>query len=407
MMLPPLSEAKVAETQTCKHCRQAQRWYGQPCWGFQKGDSLCSGGCDTHSECDSCDYCDLPECACQCAKCAECGRLETDCRCCSSCGSNYCGTCDECEEAQCECTCEDEYCGGGNDQHHRFGSIQTAPWVSRGVDAPLAPYGSAQEAWGIATDSVDLAQSAADFYLLEAMIGGVVSPARQMAQSDTYSQLLTAEAKALFGTLVGRLDKTFRGYVDMIIGGELRHHRAAGSASLRGDRSDAWRQWRSIRTAGGPTILADAEALFLDFNSTAYGGEAWATIAKVLLARETNQIRPAMFIDRVFNLQHNGGSLFDKASWAYSNRLGWGMSELQTVVLPAHGARTTPWNLLLAVASDEVRDLFHETWRQGNRILVAVGERAVRIPANSVPMYDDYWGRRSIDYEAVMVLAAH
>lgn len=407
MMLPALDATKVAETQTCIHCLSAQSYWGAVgCYNFQHGEEMCSGGCQTHGDCDACEFCGSLSCTdlCECDICHQCEHLESECVCCSECGSYACEPCGGCDEQECQCTCDYDsgYYGGCNT---RFGTIKVAPWAERGVnvDRSSRSHRSAASTWGI-DSSIDLCQSQADFYLLEALASGVVA-GFGMTREDPYLRLLASEAASLKADLVARLDRTFRGYVDMIIGGELRHHRAAqDSSTLRGDRSDAWVEWHAIRAAGGTAVLADAVVLFEDFGSSSYGGSAWATIAKVLLARETGQISPATFVDRVWSLQHNGGSLFDKMHWSRSNRRHWGLTELNEILLPAHGARVTPWSLLLAVASDEVRELFAEVWRQANRLRVALGERAVPAPRGAVPMTKDYWGGDQVDYTAIYEL---
>src|SRR2546430_2656386 len=82
--------------------------------------------------------------------------------------------------------------------------------------------------------------AAADKYLLAGISGGVAN----IAPDDAYLRLLRSEASAMLTDLTSRLDKTFRGYLDAIIGGELRHHRCANSSTLAGEsRTRAWKRW--------------------------------------------------------------------------------------------------------------------------------------------------------------------
>lgn len=413
MMLPPF---KV----DC-HCSQCQGYllsmfnyvknYGSypysdtlvPVWAQQP---LCSGSCGTHGECGSCPHCDESECDCQCEKC-DCGALLGECDCCSSCGSAYCGWCDRCDEPSCNC-------GGhySSDADLRFGSIKTAPWVDRGVQVESAGYMSSEsirQAWGIDA-SIDVCQAAADFYLLEALAGaggGVYTEA--MANSDSVLSFHRWEAQQMLAELTARLDKTFQGYLDMIIGGELRHHRSARTSTLRGDRKEAWGEWHAIRTAAGESALSDAVDLFEDFNSSSYGGAAWANIARLLLARKTGgrhgswpaNMTARTFVDRVWTLEHNGGSLFDKGSWGVVNGMGWHYGMLKQYVLPAHGA-TNPFPVLLLVASPEVRELFETTWRQCNRVRLALGQKAK--PVRRAPVQQSYYGERYLDYTELVRL---
>lgn len=362
-----------------------------PAWVYNYGlDSLnaaaplCSGCCETHGECaDSgltCEHCGQCDALCECQKCMHCDALAGECECCEDCGSLYCsGPCGDCGYCECSCGNESDECNSSGS----FGTTRDAPWVTR--DGYKRQSSSRWVKWYDVWEvdrSTDLCQSAADFYLLEALAGGVVNNG---APADAYLGMLRSEAQSSLSALVARLDKCFTGYVDAIIGGELRHHRASGS--LSGDRKDAWVEWHSIRQHSGVEALRDAERLFLEFHQgSGYGGEAWANITRVLIARVTGQISPATFVDRVWNLQHNGGSLFDKGSWGVVNGPKWGYYELNRWILPAHGVLDTPWTVLLAAASPEVRDLFCEYWRAANKAKAAIGLPRMAAPSLRLPM---------------------
>ncbi len=410
-MLPAFTSAQCE----CQECQSRRLWSIQML-GFYDGlwrwayispfdatnaeQSLCSGGCETHGECDTCCECDKCESLCECEKCGSCDTLVSEgCECCVNCGSSYCGYCDGCDSSECECGCE-ERSGGYGDSEQWFGSIKVAPWVERGLVVESVHCESSREArdrWSI-DESIDLCRAAADKYLLAGIVGKAVN--RTESDDDAYSDLLRAEAQSILSDLTTRLDRSFRGYLDMIIGGELRHHRATRTSTLKNSsRKGAWNEWHAIRAAGGTQILRDAVKLFEDFDSCSYGGAAWAQIARTLLDRETGRLSPALFVEKCFMLQHNGGSLFDKMAWQVSNPLGWAYSELNQWVLPAHGAEKNPWTVLLAIASPAVRDLFIEVWRHHNRARVAYGRRAVPMPVSRVPMGKDYYGRPFADWE--------
>lgn len=353
---------------------------------------LCTGGCDTHGECSAfgmvCLYCAKCDALCECEKCSDCENLAEHC----TCDSDECGDCGGCSCGECGgCSC------GESDSDGMFGSIRVAPWVQRGLEVEPVHSGSATDArerWGI--EKLDLCRAAADKYLLDGIAGGVANGA---PEDDAYLRLLRSEAKLALSDLMARLDRTFRGYLDMIIGGELRHHRMAGSTNLGNTgRKEAWNEWRAIRRAGGTQVLRDAVELFRDFNSSSYGGEAWAKIAETLLDRETGRLSPVLFVEKVWMLQHNGGSLFDKGSWAVDNRLGWHFGFLNSWVLPAHGAEKNPWTVLLAVASAEVVELFEEYWKHANRVRRSWGERAVAFPER-LPMRNGYYDALEPDWE--------
>ncbi len=53
--------------------------------------------------------------------------------------------------------------------------------------------------------------------------------------------------------------------------------------------------------------------------SSGYGGRRWARICKTLLDYLTGKLSRVVFIDRVFDLRHNGGELFDKHPMVSSN----------------------------------------------------------------------------------------
>ena len=415
-MLPALQIK--CECQECQRHRRdiaAQHRYYQihsepPMWLYASGldstsadEPMCSGGCETHSSCADagmvCGHCDECDSLCSCEKCGNCGSLAGECDCCGSCGSSYgCGYCHDCDVPSCECECSDEDNDSSSDgSGNGFGTVTVAPWVRRGyVSEPYRynSYGTPQwhDVWGV-DRSIDLCQSAADYYLLEALAGGIVSHG---APNDAYLAMLRSEARGQMAGLVARLDKTFTGYVDAIIGGELRHHRASGSLRRHG-RKDAWLEWHAIRESVGVVALADAADLFLDFNNGGYGGAPWANIANVLHARLTGKISPQLFVDRVFNLQHNGGSLFDKGSWGVENGAGWSYYELMNWVLPAHGRNPEPaWTILLGGASPEVKELFEAMWRAGNAARRAMGTRGYRpCPSLRLPItrtYNSYYG---------------
>lgn len=46
--------------------------------------------------------------------------------------------------------------------------------------------------------------------------------------------------------------------------------------------------------------------------SSAFGGEKWATIARALLEFLSGRVGHTVFVDHAFDLQHNGGTMFDK-----------------------------------------------------------------------------------------------
>jgi hypothetical protein len=72
---------------------------------------------------------------------------------------------------------------------------------------------------------------------------------------------------------------------------------------------------KSIAVAESPQYLDDADNMFRNYAwSGSYGGKKWADIAKTGRDRAKQETDPVLFIDRVFDLKHNGGPMFDKNS---------------------------------------------------------------------------------------------
>lgn len=51
-----------------------------------------------------------------------------------------------------------------------------------------------------------------------------------------------------------------------------------------------------------------------------YGGKKWAKITDIALQYFTGELSPMLFVDAVFNLSHNSGSVFGKYNWMQANR---------------------------------------------------------------------------------------
>ena len=248
--------------------------------------------------------------------------------------------------------------------------------------------------------------AAADFYLLEAvgnralytyttptmemlspeqenemfeMLGVKGRTSRELILKDMKSQLKTLrsedktyalrdienKALAFQAELVDILDRSFVPYVHIAIGGEIRHHRAMGD-HLSNDRNEAWSDWRTIFDTIGNDSLLDVEQLFLEFGEdNTYGGPNWAAVTKILWLRHQEMLGPdlytnkKLFVDRVFSLQHNGGSLFDKITWSVKNMRGWGVGKLSHL-LDYHSAEIPNIVGLLRLASPKVRALLLE-----------------------------------------------
>jgi len=194
--------------------------------------------------------------------------------------------------------------------------------------------GTAQ--WGLVP--LDLVREACEFYLLE-----------YLKQLHTRFRLGRASQVAdLFEDKKALLTAQFVAYVDMAIGGELRH--AAGQTQMTtlpapiqmalrgdmmpGDRAATWSKWYSLRERFGTRLLYWTVEAFskVHWGSGSFGGVRWGEAAATLLRWEEAQDRndmmlkgnerdgyrqvpvdhDLMFIDTVFSLQHNGGAFLNK-----------------------------------------------------------------------------------------------
>lgn len=136
-----------------------------------------------------------------------------------------------------------------------------------------------------------------------------------------------------------KLAKQFEAYLDMAIGGEVRHsvkqtfndknrsldklenksaaHRniisRIRSGELTGDRYSAWSEWRKIREQFGLDALKVAADIFnkVRWNSS-FGGKKWGSTALVLIDYLKGGITPTTFVDTAWSLQHNCDMIFTK-----------------------------------------------------------------------------------------------
>ncbi len=306
----------------------------------------------------------------------------------------------------------DHPCENGKGARNR-----TLPWEKRGihVDASRPQSDHWKSVWGFRPEKVNVVQASADYYLLEAIKSGLVGTVGAETETGISAEtgqyytlvfpnaevanhglmrIIRSEASERFQALVDEWDPILRAYTHMAVGGELRHHNAVGGNIMSDDRDSAWTGWKLIFEAVGPDALTDAAELFEEFSGGSFGGEPWANACLILHARETGQIDPALFLDRIFNAQHNGGCLLNKVNWAGDKRNADGfwtddamqLGEMQGTVLPAHGCEPEPdYSTLLAYASREVRALFADAHEFGRRARLDLGMTLAGIPARAKP----------------------
>jgi hypothetical protein len=142
------------------------------------------------------------------------------------------------------------------------------------------------------------------------------------AEGDPRAELtnIKDQADLMFHDLVEKLDSSFREYVHLACGGELRYHESVNKA-LPNFRKGSWVHWKFIFDKYGVEAVDKMAEMFLEFPDSAYGGPAWSDAAMILAQRERGELGPdeftnkQLFVDRVFTLEHNGGCFLNKLEW--------------------------------------------------------------------------------------------
>jgi hypothetical protein len=197
------------------------------------------------------------------------------------------------------------------------------------------------------------------------------NPVREVDLSEFNAMKL--RAKRMLEKLVSTRAEIYANYTRMAIGGELRYHRCVGREQhLPSGRFEAWNRWKTITEHVGPQVFNDAKSLFSEAKwGNSYGGKKWAEIADVMYLYESGKLPAHLFLDRVFNLQHNGGSLLTKCEWGFTH--GHDLEVLKAKVLEAHAANPTKWNVLYKHASQDVKDFCEEYWAVTNNVREDLG----------------------------------
>uniref|UniRef100_A0A6H1ZGA9 Uncharacterized protein n=1 Tax=viral metagenome TaxID=1070528 RepID=A0A6H1ZGA9_9ZZZZ len=254
--------------------------------------------------------------------CEECGC--SPCECCPDCERPPgCCTCNDCPDCGCDpCTCNEcENCG--EDPCVCGPSEKTASIL-----------------WGL-DQELNLTREAADFYVLVALTVDYPNDARP---------------KYALVEKVGYLADQFARYIDMAIGGELRHAPSElDECDFEGykipktaHRGAAWAKWKDIREEKGIQALKGAWNIFSAPGwGDSYGGESWARVANALIQYESGEWSPQMFVDQVFSIRHNGGPVFDKI---------WNLGYLEFILNDAQHARILN---IVQRASDGVKNLHY------------------------------------------------
>jgi hypothetical protein len=298
------------------------------------------------------------------------------------------------------------------DQQEGSGTSTKPPWEKRGIEIPqIKPSTQWKTVWGDEFDGIDPVQDAANYYLLEPLSHGLlnnegvsrtskvrdflggIDTGFDMRTGIVYHQhhghnkwvrpineqnldefkAVQREAQTALRTLVENRAPVYANYTRMAIGGELRYHRCVGSEQhLPGGRHQAWNKWKTVIEHVGPEVFADAKLLFSERKwRGGFGGKKWADIANVMYLYETGGLSQHLFLDRVFNLQHNGGSLLTKVGWGFDGNNN--LQVLQERVLPAHAANPAKWGVLYKYASPHVRQICDKYWDVTNVLRVDAG----------------------------------
>jgi len=235
-----------------------------------------------------------------------------------------------------------------------------------------------------------------DFYLLQYLTVPPIFAREDLWLEDTSAWKVYAKmARDMLDRLIEQLDPVFIQCLDMAVGGEIRHHGLMRhSYLLDHDREVAWSDWLGIRQQVGIDAVKDAADMFRDGSMRkGYGGEMWAVVADILHMRLIGILTPELFVDRVFNLQHNGGSIMNKVRWKKNARYLTCGPEGCIKIGNAHAGIEPDLGVLAFGASDPVRNLMRRMWPARNRLLRNQGKPMVMMPRWKVETRND--SRRS------------
>lgn len=351
---------------------------------FDTGVQSCPGCLQDPCDCAKCVECDEPAncdyCYMQCKNCCDCPT-------CDACGdkvSGWSGLCDECSECEECCSCEPCAKCGEHGNTQCSGECGSCVGCCMGCTNMTKDVG-----WNVKPEyedppldlfyEVDPPQSMADFYLYSFMETAPPAPDYGTELMASLSSV-AKEAAAARERVVAQLDPIFQEYLDIAVGGELRHHPAIIGKVLSSNRSTAWGEWIDVRRKLGLQALKDAVMLFNEFDDDGgFGGLPWATAAQVLHDRQAGTIPPWLFVDRVFTLQHHNGCILNKVAWALNGRV-LGSVENCLIVGEAHSDADIDFNTLVLYASKDAVSLFRRWWAIRNRILTAKNQRPVPFP---------------------------
>lgn len=233
------------------------------------------------------------------------------------------------------------------------------------------------------TKEINIAKVVADFYLLDAIIAGVPQNTKPLSKIDAsiISELIKngirpkhKNNKNIFGlqayllqrNLIKTHSRLFSTYLEYAISGEMAHHPFImcywGTSSGIAELASRLSWLRVTERFGLMRPLNWAYELFNNGNNkgsswqNTYGGERWADIVNIMIYYHTGKCGGQVFggkefLDRIFNAQHNSGSILTKISWR-------GLCDVQGM-LDAHN--TSRWDDLKFLSSPQIRELWQDS----------------------------------------------
>lgn len=280
------------------------------------------------------------------------------------------------------------YAGHHGDDMAKHVSGSTPPWITDGFllfgHKKNAYNINAAGVWGLDVGKdLDIIRSVADFYLLDAISAQVPQGKVFVPQFDNDTvlnlvlkghypldrsdhEITSLMAMYLQALLVAKITPILRSYMYFACAGEAAHHpHLSGFLEPYNETAVRWFYRNLFDLVGGMYASKWLPPLFYNFKEMndnghtnwagGWGGNKWGVCADVLHMFEVGRIgnqrfTAKNFCDRVFSLQHNGGTILNKLGWSK------GLGGLNTV-LDAHN--NSDFRTLTKKGSGTVIDLWH------------------------------------------------
>lgn len=160
------------------------------------------------------------------------------------------------------------------------------------------------------------------------------------------------------------------------------------------DREDAWSLWinRILPTHGNKAYGMAARAFESLPWQEGYGGESWATIARLAYDYGRGKLKAITFVDRCWSLEHNNGNMFNKV-WSYHQTC-----TLSDLLVKQYENK---YDALTPHASPDVVLL----WKRGKETVVAPNNWNRQQVLRELYTYDPAWLGREVDNEIIEAVA--